>query len=308
MKHLIEITGEQKLAITTAMARHTAPFIAAIELIVAEEWNDTGDGPSALPCATGCYVELQGRPYILTNEHVAKKRLQYGLAHALRHASDPNGKAFRVINPFQSVAFPVDAAISRIEEEVWVQGQRHAIRSSRIAHRHAPAHGERLFLHGYPGALTHSSSFVGGMHATSVPFLTEECELPPGFAPNTFFALHYSPERATAAGHRSFTLPVPGGFSGTPVWNTHYVSMLGQDWAAEQALVTGLACAWPQGEYADRLLVVRIEVVREFLIHALRREAAYFHWLQRGQQGGDDWHDWYRAVDEIQDIACQGGG
>ena len=44
------------------------------------------------------------------------------------------------------------------------------------------------------------------------------------------------------------------------------------------------------------------QLAREFLVRALCKEGAYFHWLARGRPPADDWTDGFWAVDEIKDI------
>jgi hypothetical protein len=39
------------------------------------------------------------------------------------------------------------------------------------------------------------------------------------------------------------------------------------------------------------------------LLNALRSEAAYFHWLSRGQPENDDWADWFWATTEIPQLS-----
>jgi hypothetical protein len=63
------------------------------------------------------------------------------------------------------------------------------------------------------------------------------------------------------------------------------------------AEVTGIIWGWDSKDPC--LLAIRAEFVREFLLNALRNEAAYFHWLSRGQPENDDWHDWFWATKEF---------
>jgi len=302
MAETLEISGDQKVAIAHAMSEHTAPFISAINRVISDEWNSTADDPSARALGTGSFVELRGKPYLITNEHVAMERRRVSLAHALRQGDDPDNRAFRIINPFQVIGAPTDAAISRIEDDVWEQGQKMAIPAVRIACAHEPVPGERLFVQGFPGEFTRATSFLPGNVARPVAFLTEEIELPERLDAEFYFALHYSPEWARTAGNVSVNLPLPSGFSGSFVWDTKYVRVRGRNWTPRDAVVTGLLRAWPQGEHANRLLGVRIEVVRAFLMRALRLEAAYFRSLNRQKHSGDALSDWLWAERTITDL------
>ena len=86
------------------------------------------------------------------------------------------------------------------------------------------------------------------------------------------------------------------------MWDTGYVRKDGQNWSPDDAKVTGLVFGWPQSNLKDSLIATRIEVVRAFLIRALREEAAYFRWLERGQPSHDPLTDWVLAERSIADL------
>lgn len=89
--------------------------------------------------------------------------------------------------------------------------------------------------------------------------------------------------------------------SGSAVWDTGFVAKQGHGWQPEDSRIVGLVRAWDQASHA--LICVKIEIVRQFLVLALRKEAAYFRWLARSRPAEDDWADWFWAVNLIRDIS-----
>ncbi|XHC26751.1 MAG: DUF2934 domain-containing protein [Phycisphaerales bacterium] len=278
-------------AVCQAMAQHTQPFTAAIHRVVSHEYGE--------PCGTGSYLRLLGNVYLLTNDHVARYVQQGGLSHQPRQ----DDYAHRIIHPFLSMPEPVDSAISRVDDESWNLATKSAIPASRIAPSHSTAQHELLFLQGYPGERSRWSALANGPISRSVPYLTQEATLPAGLDPRLYFALLYSPEHAKAVDNKGSHLPLPPGFSGTLVWNTNYVKCQGQDWQPDQSEATGLVALWGQNQYSDMIIAVRIEVVRMFLLQALRQEAAYFRWHDQGRPEGSAEADWYWATQQIQELA-----
>lgn len=281
---------ETQATVCTAMADYTHPFVVAIQRVIS---NDLGE-----PCGTGSYLRLRGHTYILTNDHVARHMTTGGLSHQPR-ADD---FAHRFVHPFLSVGPPVDAAISRIDDESWNSATKKAIPASRVAQAHNTVEHELLFLQGYPGERTRWSAFANGPIARAVPYLTQEAPLPHGLDPRVYFALHYSPEHATPVKGSGPPLPIPRGFSGSLVWDTRFGALRGENWNPGHATVTGLVCMWGQGDVANLVLAVRIEVVRSMILTALRQEAAYFRWLARGRPEGDAFSDWLSAEREIVEL------
>ena len=90
------------------MRLYTHPFITPITMDLDEDHIE-GRG-KVLGSAT--FLELRGKPYILTNEHVARVR-QYS---RLRYFRDGGEEASPIVHPFQAEDDPVDAALARIDE------------------------------------------------------------------------------------------------------------------------------------------------------------------------------------------------
>lgn len=284
-------TWEQtQKAVCAAMREHSAPMTVALSRILS---NDSGTA-----CGTGTYLSLLGKTYVLTNEHVAEFTARGGLAHFVRDGEC----AHRLIHPFISMGEPVDAAISRVDDESWANTSKRALPALRIDHSHRTAQHELLFINGFPGERSRWSALADGLVSTSVPYLTQEAPLPPGLDPAIHFALHYSPEHAKSVDGRNALLPQPRGFSGSLVWNTHFLEAASNEWVPEQATATGLVCLWPQGQFANLILAVRIEVVRALILKALREESAYFSWLTRGSPTDSALYDWSVAERAIPDL------
>lgn len=271
------------------MAEHASKFITPISKVLSDDYGEL--------LGTGSYVQLRGRPYLLTNEHVARYRDKYALAHL------PNPDDFfqRVVRPFQAQGIPVDAAIARIHDEIMGRAIQLPIPSSRFARKHEPVTDELLFMVGYPGKRARFSALAGALATTAVPYLTQQVRQE-SVTSAEHFRLNYNPERAWSVSRRGSFLPEPPGFSGSLVWDTGYVRKRGQDWSPADATVTGLVFGWPRSHQSDSLIATRIEVVRSFLIRALREEAAYFHWLERGKPRRDDLTDWLWAEGLITEI------
>jgi hypothetical protein len=248
--------------------------------------------------ASGAYVQLRNRTYLITNQHVAAALKTHSLAHQL--ADDEHG--VRITNPFQALSYPVDIAISRIDDEIWrsYKNEKQALPVWRLAQEHKPMQHELLFLMGFSGERSYYSKSLEYVFSTATPYSTQESQLPQPFDPEVSFALLFSTGHAIAVDGKRRGLPNPAGFSGSLVWNTKAVESMvaGREWTPEQAQVTGIVWGWDTTNAC--LLATRVEHVRSFMLQALRQEAAYFRWLGRGAPMGDDLSDWFWAVRQIE--------
>lgn len=252
----------------TAMKDFTAPFASAISY----------EGADGLPrlSGTGSVIELLGRRFILTNEHVLldektgsdRPSLAYGLAGT--------ESVFRMDRGSLSAPFPIDCAICPLPEPVWeMTSTAAAIPERLITWAHVPVAREILFFRGYAqeDSHFHFEHLLSG--ATSYATQAME-ETPAGLDERFFFALHHTPEKAEmldGVGH----LPLPPGFSGSTVWNTRYVECLlaGKTWTAEEARVTGVVCRWRSGDTG--IVVLRVEYLRSWLLNAINEMALRGH-------------------------------
>lgn len=291
MSELWVPTPDMQQQVATAMKAHTFPMTAALSRIISDD-EGTAVG-------TGTYIRFHGNTYVLTNDHVVSRAASFG--QGIAHNPLDGDKAHRLIHPFQAMGKPVDAAITRVDAESWARTHKSALTPNRIEMAHRTDYRELFFIQGFPGERSRFTSFLPGVMSTSVPYQTQEVVLPRGFDPSVYLALRYSPENARYEGGRSGHLPLPPGFSGSLVWNTRFVERKARDWVPQMATVTGLVCEWGQGQIADIILAVRIELVRPMILRALREEAAYFRYLRRIQNrlpGGqlDDWAESERNI------------
>jgi hypothetical protein len=271
------------------MAEHVSQFITPISEAISDDYGEL--------LGTGSYVQLRGRPYLLTNEHVARRREK----HPLAHVPKLDGFFLRVVHPFQAQTFPIDAAIARLDDAIMENATQRPIPADRFASKHAPVTHELLFMTGFPGKRARFSALAGALATTAVPYLTQQIPEESVTSPE-HFRLNYNPERARSVSSLGSFLPEPPGFSGSLVWDTGYVRKRGQDWSPADATVTGLVFGWPLSDQSDSLIATRIEVVRAFLIQALRHEAAYFRWLGRGKPYHDELTDWLWAERLITEV------
>jgi hypothetical protein len=88
-------------------------------------------------------VELLQKPYLLTNEHVARILRD----HSIGHGFLGNDSIFWARNAFSCFEWPIDTAISLIDAEVWTSQphQSQPIPENKWAFAHAPVQGEIFF-------------------------------------------------------------------------------------------------------------------------------------------------------------------
>ena len=265
------------------MRQHTFPYTAAISREVSPSEGEH--------LGSGSYLQLRGAQYLLTNEHVARHINLYPLGHQLIK----DGYAARVTNPLQVARSPYDLALTRIENHVWsdATNQRLALPIERVAEKHNSVESEFLFTMGYSGERARFSPGLGALFSRATPYLTQESKSPPEWISEMFFALPYPPARARSVDAKGAGLPTnPGGLSGSPVWNTNFrrCNLENRRWDPSCSELTGVIFKWDNS--TAHIIAVRIEYVREFLLYALRVEAAYFHWIDRGKPHSDDLTDW----------------
>ena len=231
------------------MLGHIAPFTTPISCALSENEGEH--------LGTGSYFEVEGRKYIITNEHVARHLKNNPLTH--KFFNDDN--IFRLTNPAIAEPAPIDVAISRIEERIWNfrENEALAIPFNRFAKKHAPFQHELLFFAGYSGE--RSKFLFGHLITPGTPYLTQECPFPKGVDkadPIFHFALLYNPALAKSIDGSSH-LPVPHGFSGSLIWDTKRVACLqaGSEWSPELAEVTGIVWGWPSSALC--ILATKVE-------------------------------------------------
>ena len=289
MTFAVHIDEGTLMRVGQAMRDNTIDFITPVSRALEHTYGEVE--------GSGTFVELRGISYTLTNEHVARARMFYPLAHFLG-----NGElAARIVHPFQCITEPTDIAIARIDREVLAIGTKRPVPAARIDPSFQPADGEILFMHGFPGLQSHFSAMYRGLLTRTFPYAVDVASLPQGYDPDLYFALSYPPygNVKTFEG-RETDLPNPEGLSGAVVWDTKFVRTCA-GWTPGHAKVAGVVFGWNQPNHC--LIATKIEIVRHFLLKALRREAAYFHWhLDRGEPLWDDLTDWVWAEKQVVDL------
>jgi hypothetical protein len=278
--------------VTAQMREYAYPYVASISREVKPNIGDH--------LASGLYLRLRNEPYLLTNEHVARAILQTPVAHQLLKDEG----ATRVMNPFQVARHPYDMALTRIEAAAWTDQRnlRYALDVSHLAARHDPEDCDFLFMLGYSAKRAHFSPTYGVLMSKGTPYLTQESKEPPEHLSEMFFTIPYLPEQAKSLSRGSAYLPDPHGFSGSPVWDTNFrrCMLSGTKWTAEESRVTGIILRWLDD--TGHLLAVRSEFIVEFLLHALRSEAAYFRWKDQGEPQNSALANWLWAEETISSL------
>ena len=250
MKQIDEKQWEQISDSTvTCMLEHIKPFSTPISRVISETEGEH--------LGSGSYFKVEGRRYIITNEHVARK-LNY---NSLTHKFYDDDNILKLTNPAYTASAPIDVAISRIAEESWnfCVHKSLAIPINRFAQKHNPIQHELLFFTGYSGE--RAKVLFGNLITAGTPYLPPECPFPTGVDgadPKFHFSLFYKPDLARSVDGNSH-LPNPHGFSGSLVWDTKRIACLKaqKEWSPELAEVTGIVWGWPSSDAC--ILATKVE-------------------------------------------------
>jgi hypothetical protein len=254
---------------------------------------------------SGLYIRLGNETYILTNEHVARVMQGRPLAHQLLDGENST----RIMHAVQAAKAPYDLALTRVDASVWndPRNKRKALDVSKLARHHDPAEHDFLFMLGYSGQRSFFSPSLESLMTNGTPYLTQESKDRPDDLGDMYFAIPYLPELAKSLTGKSANLPDPHGFSGSPVWDTRFRQrdLQGTKWSPEESQVTGVIFLWRKD--TRQLIAVKAEYIVEFLLYALRCEAAYFRWLNAGKPDGTAMEDWTWAEQAIPSLDVLAG-
>ncbi|GHX29727.1 hypothetical protein VCSRO157_3480 [Vibrio cholerae] len=235
--------------VSLEMIEHVKSYVTPISRVIGDNEGEH--------LGSGSYIELDGKRYLITNEHVAKHLKRNSLTHKFLN----NENILKLTNPFVSQSHPIDVAISKIEDSTWdaLDHESLAIPFERFSSSHNTVEHELLFFVGYSGE--RSNFYFGYMNTPGTPYLTQELPFPNSVHQadsNYHFALHYSPDKAISVDGTS-SLPDPHGFSGSLVWDTKAVACIkeNKEWSPELAEVTGIVWGWPSA--AACILVTKVE-------------------------------------------------
>lgn len=243
--------------LTSAMTAHLKQFRTPLFI----DHGDYGEG-----WGSGSFIELNGRKYILTNEHVAEARrdsLQLGFRFS------EQDQLPRILGDHVEKVWPWDLALLPVTDEVWssLEHSSALIQEEQIAFAHTPFPTEVFAFVGYAGERT---TFVfGEIQFVATTSLAREVVLArhPEIDHRFHFGLAYLPDQATTiVGHQG--LPRPPGLSGSTVWNTCFVEAKAQGitWTPDLAKVAGVVWGWPSGQGV--VVATKAEHVRSFLLSA----------------------------------------
>src|SRR2546422_315607 len=105
----------------------------------------------------------------------------------------------RITNPFYEERFPIDLAITRIDDVVWKgPNEKKALPAQRIAVTHNPVEHELLFITGFSGERSRFSPLLEILFSTGTPYLTQERQLPSSWQSPRWFSLFYTPPNTTS--------------------------------------------------------------------------------------------------------------
>ena len=269
-------------AIIPAMKERTARYLCAI---YGAFDKDIGElvGSSTL-------VSLLGETFLLTAEHVVTAKLQpkyMGIAHTTRDGASPR----MITTPIYCVKHPSDLALIPVdatELDPVPLGVEGLATTSELVDR------DVLFIQGFPGARSRS---LAAVYSNTLPYVTG-----PGkssyawFDPKLHFAIDYAARGLIDERGNDADMVDPHGLSGSAVWATGRCAA-GDSWEPSLARIVGVIHSWD--ERSQSLVGTRIEAVRDFVLRALRSRHAFSAWERRGRPAGDDWSDWFSAVQAI---------
>jgi hypothetical protein len=226
------------------MARHIQPYLTPISV--------SEDLESGHPHGSGSFVEIHGRQYLLTCEHVVRTAYERHLHLGYLLKNDDYYRALS--DRWLPETEPVDLAITLIDPAVWAQGDKRALRPGQVATTHDTVPNEAK-----------------------------------GYDPSIAFALDYAMELAKPVDGAKGRLPGPIGFSGSPIWDTGFVaSGCSSDWTPTRSRVIGVARKWEPLENGSAIIATKAAQVRTFLLDKVRDDVASRHWMERGQPEDDD--------------------
>jgi hypothetical protein len=235
------------------MKTYTRPFISPLSTEREDNVRHVG---------TGSFLNWAGKTLLLTCEHV-------GAEGQINFSFLGSDSVLATTRPFKSDR-ALDAAFVAVSDEQWNAFPHHAmpIPSACVGGQHKPTRREELhFFHGFAGENSRYGS--GVLDSSASAFVTQQSA--DAVEDERIFELLWEPEGITFVEstsievRKSVRYTDPGGFSGSLVWNTHYleVTSTGHQWTPECAVVTGLLKRWDTG--TKTLLVTRIEHLRRYL-------------------------------------------
>lgn len=257
------------LNVNAQMAEYVSQYMTPLSYLADDEFPELK--------GSAVFLKLSQKPYLLSCEHVVRHHIRgKRLAYLINDDYFFMGDA--ILTPE-----PLDLALAPVMHPDFYSGNKNALPIANISDECKVDFAELFFLGGFPGARSRYMPFDGSLHTMFVSYTTRPKPLPqdPRFISDDHFALEYNFEAKSTDGSHT-TLPIPGGFSGSPIWDTGFLaSGYGQHWNPSQARLVGIAWFWDQS--SSVIVATKATKIREFLLHAIREEAIVDHWYQRGR-------------------------
>ena len=154
-----------------------------------------------------------------------------------------------------------------------------------------------------PGGPSYFSRFGGTptLYSPTIPYTARETDLPSDLDAETHFALKYEMELSESVDGSTDRLPEPGGFSGSPIWDSGFVAKCSKHWAPARARIVGIATRWIQEDSC--IIATKAEKVREFVLAQVRNRIAFDRWLKRGDKSADIQIDLDYAAQLVRDLS-----
>lgn len=266
--------AEKQQRMMDAIGQMKAYTVPSLSEICGARTKDTGE-----LIGSGTIIELSGRPYLLTAEHVARqlfaensdgsRKFPEGLCHSLGYGE----RMARIAFPWFDCPTPKDVAATQIDPVVLVGTQVVPLKTTSFAYNTNSLNDDLYFIHGWPGKESHFTTFFDrGVISRSKPYggwLTNETTWPQ-FDPKMHFAITYPMTELIDERGLPAELPHPFGMSGSLVWKTNRVGA-GPGWSPMMATVVGLAHRFDEEKQC--LVATRIEYIKELLFKMLGSNA-----------------------------------
>ena len=216
---------------------------------------------------TGWFIEKNGVPQLCTCEHVANFQKSGILGYA------PFGGEFGVSvgSKFTLMPHPIDFAIADLSQTWSLKGHKgKCIPSNIISDKHLPVEGEYLYIQGFPGA--DSNSAFGQHNVKGLGAYLHEIGPPdeifsekPPFVEQMHICMAWSPANANSLTENADVLSVPGGLSGSVLWNTGFKKAQNEskEWSINDIRVAGIV--WGASSKAGVITATPIEHFLKFI-------------------------------------------
>ena len=244
------------------LIRHVGPFCTPLVEVLSD-----GTGRHR---GSGTFVTLADKLCVLTCDHVIYDKQQPALAVSRGPATPASAHTEK----YCGGGDVLDVGIIRLAPGCLDEGTKQALPQARIAERFSPTDGELLFIYGFPGFKdipnfeATFSTLLDSQRVSRMAVLRPVIELPPGFDPEWYFAMHYSHKEMIQVVGEGYADATPHGMSGAAVWDSQMVSQGVDKWKPADARLVGMQFKWIKEREA--MVCLKIEIIRQFISRALQ--------------------------------------